>query len=214
MKVILIKFLVVSFFIFMIYFNYLANAKPLGGRTTGEISDKYDTLFTPPGFTFSIWGIIYLLVFAFVVMIVLQSSYITPKVDIVIYLFIVSMILNVLWLLCWHNDKILLSTIVMILFLVVLLTILHHIDKGDSLGYITFSVYSGWISVALVANVSILITKYNIPIFMNYQWFWFYLIVAVSIGIVILMYVQTKNIIYGLVFVWAYYGIIMKFLQK
>ena len=40
--------------------NSMANGIPLGGQTTGEISAKYNTLFTPANFTFSIWGLIYL----------------------------------------------------------------------------------------------------------------------------------------------------------
>jgi hypothetical protein len=42
----------------MIVLNVLANALPLGGRTTGEISDAYPNLFAPAGYTFAIWGLI------------------------------------------------------------------------------------------------------------------------------------------------------------
>ena len=35
--------------------NYLANALPIGGNTTGALSDLYPNLFTPAGLTFSIW---------------------------------------------------------------------------------------------------------------------------------------------------------------
>lgn len=41
--------------------NFLANFLPLNGRTSGEISDKLDVLFTPAGYVFSIWGLIYFL---------------------------------------------------------------------------------------------------------------------------------------------------------
>ena len=50
-----------------ILFNALANALPLNGQTTGAISDKFPSLFTPAGFTFGIWGLIYLLLLVFVV---------------------------------------------------------------------------------------------------------------------------------------------------
>ena len=211
---IIVKIIVVILFIGMIYINYLANSKPLGGISTGEISNKYNTLFTPSGFTFSIWGIIYLLVGAFVIVNTFQTTYFSPEISIVIYLFIVSMILNASWLFAWHFDKILLSTLIMITFLIVLLLALNSIQDGDTLGYITFSVYAGWISVALIANVSILIKKYNIPLFMEHQQFWFVLILIVSLAIMLTMFLVTSNFIYGLVFLWAYYGIAMKFYQK
>ena len=40
--------------------NAMATSIPLGGQTPPEISAKYPSLFTPAGFTFSIWGVIYL----------------------------------------------------------------------------------------------------------------------------------------------------------
>lgn len=47
--------------------NALANLLPIGGKTTGEISEQYANLFTPAGYTFAIWGLIYLLLGIFVV---------------------------------------------------------------------------------------------------------------------------------------------------
>ena len=48
----------------MIAFNYLAVSLPLNDITTGQVSDLYPNLFVPTGFTFSIWGIIYLMLLA------------------------------------------------------------------------------------------------------------------------------------------------------
>ncbi|MBK7809280.1 MAG: hypothetical protein IPJ51_23795 [Saprospiraceae bacterium] len=45
--------------------NFLAVSLPLNNKTTGELSDAYPNYFVPAGFTFSIWGIIYLLLIAF-----------------------------------------------------------------------------------------------------------------------------------------------------
>ena len=205
-------FLIISIivlFITMIYVNYLANSKPLGGISTGEISDKYNTLFTPAGFTFSIWGIIYLLVFAFVLIFAIGSPVLSSTTELLGILFIVSCILNISWLFCWHYDKILLSSLVMILFLITLLSILEFAEPVG-IAYITFSVYSGWISVALIANLSITLFKYKVPIFMNHQKGWLYAILAVSLIIGSYMVLFEKNYYYGAVFLWAYYGNVMK----
>ena len=61
-----VKALVAITYLTMIVTNYLANALPLNGRSTGDISDAYPSLFTPAGITFSIWGVIYLLLGAHV----------------------------------------------------------------------------------------------------------------------------------------------------
>ena len=42
--------------LFTIVVNSLANALPLNGQTTGEISDRFVVYFTPAGYVFSIWG--------------------------------------------------------------------------------------------------------------------------------------------------------------
>ena len=47
--------------------NGLANILPLKNKTTAELSDQYPNLFVPAGLTFSIWGIIYILLAIFVV---------------------------------------------------------------------------------------------------------------------------------------------------
>ena len=47
--------------------NGLSNALPLNGKTAGELSDQYPNLFVPAGLTFSIWGVIYILLAIFVI---------------------------------------------------------------------------------------------------------------------------------------------------
>jgi len=212
MKMIILKVIVVLIFIFMIYMNYLANSKPLGGISTGEISDKYNTLFTPSGFAFSIWGIIYLLVLAFVVVFVTAQEGTLPHMNLLGILFIISCALNIVWLLCWHFDKILLSTVIMILFLVTLLSILQF-TSPEGITFATFSVYAGWISVALIANISILLFKYDVGLFMNHESLWLYIILGISLLISGYMVVIEKNYYYGVVFIWAYFGIAMKYVN-
>ena len=41
--------------------NAAANIMPINGKTTGEISNSLPVLFTPAGYAFSIWAVIYLL---------------------------------------------------------------------------------------------------------------------------------------------------------
>ena len=48
-------------FVVVVVVNALATTVPLGGMTTGQLSDLYPNLFVPAGLTFSIWGIIYVL---------------------------------------------------------------------------------------------------------------------------------------------------------
>jgi benzodiazapine receptor len=54
-------------FLFVIAMNVMSNALPINNQSMAEISAKYPSLFTPAGFTFSIWGVIYLALLLFVV---------------------------------------------------------------------------------------------------------------------------------------------------
>jgi hypothetical protein len=40
--------------------NGAANALPLNGQTTAEISDRFHVFVIPAGYVFAIWGLIYL----------------------------------------------------------------------------------------------------------------------------------------------------------
>ncbi len=200
-------------FIAMLFVNYLANSLPIGGNTTGDISGKYNTLFTPSGFTFSIWGVIYILLSVFVIFLFVNpNDTLTQNENTILILFSGVNVLNMLWLVSWHNDKILLSTIVMIFLLAALLFIVLKVSKTDILSYATFSIYAGWISVALIANITIWIVKEDFSFFMNHEYFWFYLILGVSFFIGLFMVIKEKNYYYGSVFLWAYIGILAKYL--
>ena len=48
-------------YVVMVVVNALANIVPIGGNTSGEVSDAYANLFAPAGFTFAIWSVIYVL---------------------------------------------------------------------------------------------------------------------------------------------------------
>lgn len=207
---IFLKVLVLVSYLAMISINFLANSKPINGISTGDVSKKYSTLFTPKGFTFSIWGIIYILLFLFVIKFIISEAESIENIYEISIIFIISCFLNITWLFCWHFDKIALSTIVMIALLTSLLLILHFLPKSG-FNFAALSIYAGWISVALIANISILIFKYDISFFMNNQWLWFYLVIGFSLVICLYMVFVKKNYYYGLVFLWAYFGITMKF---
>ena len=209
---IILKVSVIVFFIGMILMNYLANSLPLNGVSTGQISARYNTMFTPAGVTFSIWGLIYILLAVFVVIFVMSDGSNIPNMELLGILFLVSCVFNVAWLFTWHFDKIILSVIVMILFLLTLLAILKYV-KPFGLSNAAFSVYAGWVSVALIANISILLFKYDISIFMSHETLWLYIILGVSVLIGGYMVIFQRNYYYGAVFIWAYIGIAIRYLS-
>ena len=56
----ILQFFNILAFVLVFVVNVLSNVLPLNGRTAGEISDLLPSYFTPAGYTFSIWSLIYL----------------------------------------------------------------------------------------------------------------------------------------------------------
>lgn len=156
----MMKYINLLLFAGMIVMNYLANALPLNNKTTGQLSDSYPNLFVPAGITFSIWGIIYLLLGVFCGIQFLGSHKgLLLKIG---WLFAWSCLLNGIWIVFWHYEKLPLSLIVMILLLGIL-TLLNFRIQNLSLGLVkvTFGIYLGWICIATIANVTTLLVHYN-----------------------------------------------------
>ena len=91
-------------FAIAILFNVLSNALPINGQSMPEISAKYPSLFTPSGFTFSIWGAIYLALLAFVIWQALPAQRSNGKVARISPWFKLNCLANALWLVVWHYD--------------------------------------------------------------------------------------------------------------
>jgi len=205
----MIKYLSLLIFAAMIVMNYLANAIPLNNKTTGELSDSFPNLFVPAGITFSIWGIIYLLLAGYCIIQFKNSN--TEIVKNIGWLFAISCVLNGLWIVCWHYGKLPLSMIVMLGMLASLIYI-NILIKGIPMGLIkaSFGVYLGWICVATIANTTALLV--------NSKWsgagispeIWTIIMIAVATLIVSLTLYNLNNPFIGLAVIWAFGGIILK----
>ena len=153
-----------------IVINYLSNTGVFNGNTMASVSASYQNLFTPAGYAFSIWGIIYLGLAAFVVY---QSKglfksgetpSIVPKVG---WAFVISCAANSLWVLAWLYDYTGISVIIMTgLFLSLVRIMLNTRMELDLVSFKTvvfewwpFAIYLGWIAVALIANIAAYLTK-------------------------------------------------------
>jgi hypothetical protein len=216
---IILQISVVITYLVMIIVNALANILPINNRSTGEISDAYANLFAPAGLTFSIWGLIYLLLGLFII----YQFGIFEKIKIkekllnkINLLFIITSIANILWIFSWHYDIIWLSLILMIVLLVTLIKIADIINKlkfsfkEKLFVRLPFSIYFGWITVATIANVTIFLISINWSGFGISESVWTIIILLIGTLIGILRMLKDKNIAYGLVFVWAYIGIYIK----
>ena len=201
-------------FVFMIVMNFLANYLPLNGVTTAEISDRYYNIFTPAGYTFIIWGIIYIALALWIIAIIWgvirnkkRSISIISKVG---YFFLASSVLNGIWIFTWHYDLILLSLIVMLsllLSLVLLYSKLRKIQEKRGIYLVPFSIYLGWITVATIANLATYSVATNWNRLGLSAEFWLTILLLVILGVSTFMVLGLKDLTYGLVILWALSGI-------
>jgi hypothetical protein len=195
--------------------NGLANALPLNGQETGEISDRFDIYFVPAGYVFSIWGLIYLGLIAFSIYQALPAQKDNPLLNKIYPAYWVGNLANVVWIFLWHYEFFPLTLVAMITLLVCLIYIYVQISKkGAELDRnqkwfvrLPISIYLGWISVATIANVT------QILFYLNWSgWgisaaIWAVIMLSIASMLGLLMLWREYDIPYVLVLVWAFVGI-------
>lgn len=209
-------------YLFMIVMNSLANILPINGNTTGEVSDVYANLFTPIGLTFSIWGLIYLLLFAYSLdqLMNAQQRYEKQENRKIAWLFILSSLINSLWIVAWHYEQMGLSLILMLVLLISLIFINLELKtikmktRESFFQKLPFAIYFGWITVATIANVTVFLVSLEWNRFGLSEVFWADVIIVIGalIGFATMLYFRSYS--YGLVIIWAYSGIVMKHISS
>jgi len=217
-----VKALVVLTYLAMVTMNVLANALPLNGRRTGDVSDSYPSLFTPAGLTFSIWAVIYLLLGAHVLyqLGLFRDSPDTAEQSALLNrvgaIFAISSLANTAWVFAWHYDNIPLSVVLIVVILVCLALITTALRRVHLTGRrrwfigVPFSVYFGWTTVAVVANITVLLVSVKWDGFGLSDAAWAVIIVLIAMAIGTATMLRNRDVAYGLVLIWAYIGILIR----
>lgn len=195
--------------------NYLSNTGIFNGNTMASVSAEYQNLFTPAGYAFSIWGLIYLGLLGFVIYYG-RSLFITVKTEDntlkqVGWWFVISCLANIFWIILWLYNHTFVSVIMMIILLVSLLKIvintqmeLHSVPvKKFIFLWWPFCLYSGWVAVALIANISAFLKKiaWNGFGISEVAWAVFMIFTAAAVNIFMIWNRNMRE--FALVGVWA-----------
>jgi hypothetical protein len=201
-----------------IAFNALANALPLNGQTTGEISDRFRVYFVPAGYVFSIWGVIYVGWLAFAIYQILPAQQKNPRMQRIGYLFALSGIANMAWLFFWHYEYFVLSVLVMLILLFALIAIYLRLQIGRALVPslerwcvdIPFSLYLGWITVASIANFTAVLDYLQWDGWGIQPQVWALIMLIAGSMITSIVILTRGDVAYALVILWAFIGIAIK----
>ena len=117
MKDILRQISVIVTILATIVVNGLANALPINGLNTGQISDRFQVYFVPAGYVFSIWGLIYLGLIAFAIFQALPSQRENPRLRETGWWIALGGLANIAWIFLWHYEQFPLTLIAMLVLL-------------------------------------------------------------------------------------------------
>lgn len=195
-------------FLIMIAVNALGSMGSINGQSQSEISNKLDVLFTPAGYVFSIWGLIYLLVLIWLVIQFTRKNSEEKLPKNIVVLFILTCVFNILWLLTWHYELFIVAQIMMFLLLITLIVLYMRYPAGNKRfgGRLPFSLYTGWISVATIANMSYTLKHYDVSLGISEVNGTIGLLVVALLLAVATIFMR-RDPFFGLVFVWATIGI-------
>lgn len=215
-------------FLVMITLNGMANALPLNGVNTGQLSDEIPNLFVPAGLTFAIWGLIYALLLGYAAATLVGAF---RKEDAPGWaaadgwIFSLNALFNAVWILAWHWRMIPLSMLLMLGIFGTLVLLMERNHKAFSalpaatsgaeklrrfFIRVPILVYLGWISVATIANVTALLVTAGWNGFGLDPVIWTIIVIAAGTVVGSLLVLRRGAVSSALVVVWAYAGIILK----
>ncbi len=202
----------------VIVMNILANALPLNGLNTGEISDRFQVYFVPAGYVFSIWGLIYIGLIAFSIYQALPSQRENPRLQRIGNWYALSGAANIAWLFLWHYEQFeatlfaMFGLLLSLIFIYLLLGIGRNQVKGVEKWAVDvpFSTYLGWVTVATIANVTSVLdfVKWNGWGIAPQTW------AAIMLGVAVLLAAiksfTRRDVAFQFVLVWAFIGIALR----
>ncbi len=198
--------------------NGLANALPINGQTTGEISDRFAVFFVPAGYVFSIWGLIYMGLIAFAIYQALPANRGSKRLAPIGLWFALSCAANILWIVLWHYEAFVLTVPVMLVLLVSLIVIYQRLGIGRKSAPsperwcvdVPFSIYLGWITVATVANITSVLYYLGWGGWGIAPHTWALIMLVIAAALAVAMSVSRRDVSYVLVIIWALVGIAVK----
>ncbi|MDT0642030.1 tryptophan-rich sensory protein [Zunongwangia sp. F363] len=206
--------------IFAIFASYYTQAVALNGNTMQSLSERYFNLFTPAGYAFSIWGVIYLSLLAYCGFQLYRAFKNKETEDILATgpWFAIANFCNAAWIFAWFYEATGISVLLMLIIIFSLIKIILNTNmerwdaplKTIALVWWPICFYSGWIAVATIANIAAYLAKINWDgwFLTEVQWTVVMILIATLINLAM---VYTRNMReFALVGVWVLVAIFVR----
>lgn len=193
-------------------FNGVSAFGLINNLSQKDVSSMFPTVITPAGYAFSIWGLIYILVFMclFSLLKNYKNECCSRVIDATWMWINLSAIANILWIICFAYVQLIWSSVMILCLLFSLFMIIYSINKLSLMKpivAIAFGVYTGWVLIASFVNILATLQQIN-PETINLNLRLLVpLVIILPIICAILMVKFTTNAMVPLPIAWAYIAI-------
>lgn len=204
--------------------NVLANVRPIGGLTLGEISNNLfeQVLITPASYAFAIWGVIYLGLFSFAIYQALPTQKEKPLFQNTIsYWMVIASCAQIVWVFLFQLRFFMWSFLAMLMILLPLLRIYGQLQgktrfslRERWLVQIPISIYFAWISVATLVNGAVSLTDIGWGGWGIEPEIWTVIMMGIGGAIALIISILTQDIAFSSVFIWAFTAIAIRHLDS
>lgn len=193
----------------------------VSGPGVREVSDRYFNALTPANYAFAIWGPIFLGALALSLYQALPAQRNSRRLDTLGWPLTVSYLATALWPLAFLDGQLGLSLLLMVLMLLGLATCYVRATDAaalpgqprppafDWLVRLPTALFFGWITAATFVNTALWLLRRGVSELgglSNELWAAALLLVAAGVGAFIVR--RSKEVAYGLVLIWAAWGIV------
>lgn len=193
--------------------NVLANIAPFNGLTIGEISNTIfrNVKIIPANYAFAIWGLIYVGLFAFAGYQGLPQNRENPRLQKLGFSIVLACIAQIVWVFLFQYQMFFLSLGAMLAILNSLIVGYLRLNIGKVKVAkkerwcvdIPISIYFGWITVATIVNVALVLE--------NWQWtgggispeLWTAILLIIAGTLAAILIIERDEIAYPFVIMWA-----------
>ncbi len=197
-----------------LFINYLGARGIINGLSQKAVSDMYPTLITPAAFAFSIWGVIYTLIIASSIVMIIKAegnTYYAQAIHKTAPYFWFTCGLNIIWIVSFSYNLIGLSSLFIFLLFLALVIIVQQLGSLQTGKYwllpSAFGLYSGWLFIATVVNITAWLVKLQWNGFGLSKELWAVIMLVVAVVLTVLFVLKIKNALFPLPIAWAFWGI-------
>lgn len=205
-------------FIVVIIVNYLtAMGMVPGFMPQKDVSNLYETPITPAGFTFSIWAVIYVLLFLALLYMMRISSKDTKEARLanglmpfVLGLFLFNILWNLTFGLQWIGTSIVMIIGYWLCLFMIGIKLCYSRARLNIVVPIAFGIHMGWISIASIVNIYAYLVKIGSEGIATNPELWSLFGIVASVLLIFILQTVIRNASLPLATAWALFGIYAK----